>query len=317
VGLKPGSAFGFGYTRGFDLDADGTVTYWKPAGAGGQIWQYTGGVARPRTGVSGIFDTSPAADGSVLAFRRIDPISGTAAVIVKVGRAEQILTTWPTSLLAEWFGVRDGYLAYDVPGASGKQSLWRRAPNGAVAQVSPDDASNFIVDVGPSGRVVFAAADLMESEPGKPTRRISTAGGRPVCIDRQLHVMLGRSLFRVPPAPTPQPRVWIDLPATGSVSEPFIVAGWALDAAATAGTGVDLAQIYAMPDVGPAIFLGTAAYGGTRPDVGTAFGSHFTNSGYGLVASDLPAGHYQIAVFAHDTVLGGFAPAALRDVTVP
>ena len=37
------------------------------------------------------------------------------------------------------------------------------------------------------------------------------------------------------------------------------------------------------------------------------------NSGYSLIASGLPAGHSQIAVFAHDTVLGGFAPAALRE----
>jgi hypothetical protein len=75
---------------------------------------------------------------------------------------------------------------------------------------------------------------------------------------------------------------------------------------------VDAVHVYAFPDAGgPPIFLGVAAYGGSRPDVGSLLGARFTDSGYGLLALGLMPGRYQLAVYAHSTVAGSFDGRAL------
>jgi hypothetical protein len=111
----------------------------------------------------------------------------------------------------------------------------------------------------------------------------------------------------------PTPRMNIDAPVTGTVAAHFLIGGWAIDVGAGSGTGVDAVQVYAYPNPGsgqPPIFLGTATYGGSRPDIGAAFGSQFTNSGYGLaVANTLAAGYYQLMVSAHSTVTGTWSQA--------
>jgi hypothetical protein len=104
------------------------------------------------------------------------------------------------------------------------------------------------------------------------------------------------------------PQMHVDAPGGGvSVTTPFVIAGWAIDRGATAGTGVDAVQVWAFPDNGSAPqFLGACAYGGYRPDVGSVFGSQFSNSGFSLTVADLPAGSYQLAVYAHSAVAGTF-----------
>jgi hypothetical protein len=78
------------------------------------------------------------------------------------------------------------------------------------------------------------------------------------------------------------------------------MAGWAIDPSVAAGSGVDAVEIWAYP-VGTGGLprpLGTAAYGGARPDVGAAFGSRFANSSFTLTAPPLPAGTYDLIVYA-------------------
>lgn len=109
----------------------------------------------------------------------------------------------------------------------------------------------------------------------------------------------------------------IDLPAAGSVAEPLIVAGWAVDRATSSGTGVDAVHVYAYPvSGGSPVFLGAARYGGMRPDVGAAFGGSFAASGYGLLVRGVVPGAYVLAVFPHSTVSGTFGPAETRLVTI-
>jgi hypothetical protein len=125
-------------------------------------------------------------------------------------------------------------------------------------------------------------------------------------------------------------QIAIDVPSAGAaVGKPFVVAGWALDADDDFGTGVEAIHVWAYPrstsdgatcdpsdaTCGP-IFLGAAAYGGARPDVGAIFGERFTRSGYGLIVSDLAPGTYDLAVFAWSSVLQQFAPAQVVRVTV-
>lgn len=114
------------------------------------------------------------------------------------------------------------------------------------------------------------------------------------------------------------PQIVIDTPvANARVSTPFTVAGWALDPGAGTDTGVDTLHVWAYPATGgPPIFLGTAAYGGRRPDVAELFGHRFRNSGYGLSVNGLAAGSYDVAVFAWISARGGFAPARVVRITI-
>jgi subtilisin len=110
----------------------------------------------------------------------------------------------------------------------------------------------------------------------------------------------------------------LDTPTWSSVVAPsFTVAGWALDPSAAAGTGVDAVHVWAFPTVGGSpVFLGSAPYGGSRPDVGAVFGARFSDSSFHLIAPGLPPGTYHVAVYAHSTLNGAFDASAGAIVTV-
>ena len=117
------------------------------------------------------------------------------------------------------------------------------------------------------------------------------------------------------------PQVVIDFPVAGPEpapdTQPLLVAGWAIDTDAAAGTGVDTVHVWAYPtDGGNPLFLGAAAYGGRRPDVSAIYGARFRDSGYGLFVDALPPGSYDLAVFAWSTVTWDFVPARVVRVTV-
>ncbi len=101
-----------------------------------------------------------------------------------------------------------------------------------------------------------------------------------------------------------------------TVPERFLVAGWALDRAAATGSGIDAIHVYAFPDEGPAVFLGVARLGVPRSDVANVFGAPFRDSGYELMVSGLPHGHYRIVVFARSAVSQTFDDARVASVTV-
>jgi photosystem II stability/assembly factor-like uncharacterized protein len=118
---------------------------------------------------------------------------------------------------------------------------------------------------------------------------------------------VGRSITVAPPQSAPAGN--IDLPAQDSVvGGNFTVAGWAIDTAAESGTGIDAIHAYVInldTFAGPT-FVGVGAYGGARGDVGSIFGSRFTNSGYSLTVSGLAPGRYNLIIFARSTVSGTF-----------
>ena len=139
------------------------------------------------------------------------------------------------------------------------------------------------------------------------------AGGRAVSRHDVRVVLNAKASNRV------GPQVVIDLPAKsgGDVSSSFVVAGWAADLDAAIGSGVDTVHVWAYPASGAApIFVGEAAIGGARSDVAAIFGERFGKSGYGIEVEGLPAGVYDIAVFAYSTVSDGFVPAKTVRVRV-
>jgi hypothetical protein len=95
-----------------------------------------------------------------------------------------------------------------------------------------------------------------------------------------------------------------------------IVAGWAADLDSPSGTGIDMIHVWAYPHAGGApVFLGQAAYGGERTDVGAFYGDRFLRSGFGLHVKDLPPGAYDVAVFAWSVARGAWLPATVARVT--
>ena len=102
-----------------------------------------------------------------------------------------------------------------------------------------------------------------------------------------------------------------------ALDTPFVVAGWAIDLDSTIGSGVDAIHVWAFPHAGGSpIFLGVSPYGGSRPDVGAAFGERFTQSSYQLVVDGLNPGAYTIGVYAHSAITGTFNQTAGVTLTV-
>jgi hypothetical protein len=115
----------------------------------------------------------------------------------------------------------------------------------------------------------------------------------------------------------PRPFIFIDVPAAGAtVGTSVRIAGWAIEAGAATGTGVDAVHVWAYPLSGGApLLVGVAPYGAARPDVGAIFGSRYTSSGFDVTGS-LPAGAYDIVAFAHSTTTNSFAGVRAVRVTV-
>lgn len=116
------------------------------------------------------------------------------------------------------------------------------------------------------------------------------------------------------------PQIVIDVPTpNATVREPFMIGGWAVDLAAAEGTGVTTLHGWAYPASGGApIFLGATVYGGARPDVAAAHGEQFKDAGFGLIVQGLPAGDYDLALFAWSTETNGFvAPKIVRVRVAP
>jgi hypothetical protein len=116
------------------------------------------------------------------------------------------------------------------------------------------------------------------------------------------------------------PALTIDAPlAASSVPQGSRVSGWAIDQSAAEGTGIDEIHVYAYPNPGsglPPVFIGSAPYGASRPDVGAVYGAQFTPSGFELSIGTLAPGAYRLAVFARSTVAGSFNVHRTVDVTV-
>ncbi len=97
----------------------------------------------------------------------------------------------------------------------------------------------------------------------------------------------------------------ITSPSNGTTqSGSFTVTGWAIDKGATSGTGVDRVEIWAYPSSGTAFLVATAVYGAPRPDVATAHGSRFENSGFTATISGLGTGTYRLVARARSAASG-------------
>ena len=115
----------------------------------------------------------------------------------------------------------------------------------------------------------------------------------------------------------PDPWLIIDTPGAGLIRLPTMLTGWALDAAADGGTGVETVHVWAFNEQGNAQFVGVATYGIARPGVAAAFGKPaFTNSGFSLSLEHLAPGRYNLAICALRTGQSNFDLIRLLPVEV-
>ena len=113
------------------------------------------------------------------------------------------------------------------------------------------------------------------------------------------------------------PAMVIDTPAANAtVSVPFTISGWAIDRDSTTGTGVDAIHVWAYPVSGSPRFVGVAAYGSVRSDIGALFGGRFSNSGWTVSAAGLQTGTWTIVAFLHSTTTGTFRQSSAVTVQV-
>ena len=111
--------------------------------------------------------------------------------------------------------------------------------------------------------------------------------------------------------------VAVGTPQTGTtVGSTIGISGWAIDAAAPSGTGVDAIHVWAAPASGGSfVFLGTTTTFVDRPDVAAIFGARFTPSGFDLAVNAPPPGVWDLYVFARSTATGLFQSAAPVRIT--
>lgn len=110
----------------------------------------------------------------------------------------------------------------------------------------------------------------------------------------------------------------IDTPKPGAVvSRQFSVGGWALEQSTCSGSGVDAIHVWAYTADGSAPVL-VGSHGpnsGFRSDVAAVFDSQYFQTAFG-VNGTLPAGRYDIAVFARSATSKTFSTAKVVRITV-
>ena len=186
---------------------------------------------------------------------------------------------------------------------------------------SPDPVNGYIVRYGTSSRTYTVEIDVGRTTQSVVT--INTPGTTTYYFAVVAYNSVGRSADSAEVSTAISnslATMFIDRPAAGQVtSSDLLLSGWAIDRGAVTTTGVDAIHIYAYPNPGSGaapIFLGVASMGGARGDVGAAFGSQYSNSGFTLPITGLAPGTYDLAFFAHSTVANAFSPARTVRITV-
>lgn len=104
---------------------------------------------------------------------------------------------------------------------------------------------------------------------------------------------------------TNNPQAEITSPGIGwSISQPYTITGWAINASSSAGSGVDAIHVYMYPSAGsgqPLTFLGYGTLGVATPSVAATYGAQFANAGYTFPLSGLPPGFDVFFVYDHLT----------------
>ena len=212
-----------------------------------------------------------------------------------------LVSGWAVDLSAATGPGVDAVHVWAYP-SSGAGAIWVGAATYGGAR--PDIAALYGPSFGPSGYSLYASLP-----PGSYTLVVfarSTVTGEFNATTSALTVLPGSFADMNIDEPAPSATI------TGS----FQVRGWAVDRGADSGSGVDAFHIWAFPVAG-----GDARFAGigspvARPDIEALFGPQFANAGFLLSGATLPAGTYDLVVYAHSSVTGTFNNYRVVRITV-
>ena len=104
---------------------------------------------------------------------------------------------------------------------------------------------------------------------------------------------------------------WVDAPAqNATVTEPFVLSGWAFYADATTGSGIDAIDVWATSTTHQTswMYWGPATIGQSRPDVAAGYNnSHGATSGYSALMSGVTPDTYSVQIWTHNSATGVWA----------
>jgi endonuclease/exonuclease/phosphatase family metal-dependent hydrolase len=116
-----------------------------------------------------------------------------------------------------------------------------------------------------------------------------------------------------------RPVIAVDAPQwDATVNSGFTLSGWAADLSSPTGAGIGAIDVWAFPNSGSAVPLGTIRAFSERPDVASAFGSRFLVSGFRLPTAALAPGSYQVLFYPYTVAKGGidFTAVAVLRITI-
>lgn len=172
--------------------------------------------------------------------------------------------------------------------------LWNRTAAPTTAQVPATYPGAVVIDPTGARRGISASGGSFNVALSAATANLGShpadfiIGGTPqILVQGPTHLEIDR------PAPT-----------TDNIGK-VRIEGWAADQNAPSGTGVDRVDLYLDGPTGVGNFLGTASYGGNRPDVARALGAErFGPSGWTFEwdTSQAGAGSHSLFVYAYSNV---------------
>ncbi len=186
-----------------DVAANGDVVFWT---VGYDVHRFRGGATTPLTSAADpLWNTYPVTDGINVVYRKHYPIdtspAGYRIMLVGPSGVEEALTPFSARETDSQVGFRaeGGWVAYTQPDAADVMQVWRRAPDGTVTKISATGSDAWISSLGANGDLAYltAAGRRFVVKPGGTPVDVGRSWGRPVWIGGVLHIILGRSLFRI------------------------------------------------------------------------------------------------------------------------
>jgi len=220
-----------------------------------------------------------------------------------------------------WRALDDEIIAVESDAAGTTTTIWRFAHH--RSDVSYDgDPTRVSFWYEPRPNVSHDGGWVLFTSNWEKTLGTDPAGdpGTAARQDVFLVQLRGTGTSPAPGASGSRPIMCIDTPgANAAVTQPFAIAGWAVDAGATANSGVDWVDVWAFPNPGSnaaPIYVGGSPANGARPDVGAYLGVPFTASGFGVLVKGLNPGVYQLNAYAHSRITNTFNDVRSVIVTI-
>lgn len=185
----------------------GDVYFWAGGSSDYRIFRYHDGQSQMLTDTAGARDVYPVTDGSNVVFRRLRGSTSDPdyQIVLLNNDGEKILASGSERLPGpNGYLVKNGWVAFSRPSATGAIPVWLRSPDGQEVQKSFFQSPTYVDSLSADGQLTFYSNDLKRRYlplNNLPPIEIGTTLGRPFWQDEKLFVVIGNSLFQfTPPA---------------------------------------------------------------------------------------------------------------------